>query len=300
MAFQLIFTGKLRPDKDHADIRAELQKYLKLQNPQKIDVFFTNKPIALKKDLSEEKAQELKQLFFQMGLLCSIKKAVNEAPTTADLSAKPKTSATLSQSDYSAAFDYEYDEGNESFIKKPLTVILVMLVMFYVTEFLFVDKKIIYGKEITNSFYADEQALQTLNQGGVWGLQPYIIKANTLYRAVITFRATSKASGKVNSEWQFSWTPNNTVEVSALKKSTASLNQTLSASLYTNSLKMSHNQGVSSHVKILKSTNLIYESVKVEIWSGRGNDLKKSFLSYGICLLISSLAGFIAWRRISE
>ncbi|MFC1853882.1 hypothetical protein ACFL27_27170 [candidate division CSSED10-310 bacterium] len=69
--FQVIFKGELAPGRELTDVKASLQKILRIDRTR-VDRLFSGKGVILRKELDETSAKKFKKHFEQSGALCHV------------------------------------------------------------------------------------------------------------------------------------------------------------------------------------------------------------------------------------
>ncbi len=70
-SYQLVFSGDLAFDADEEQVRASLEQQCKF-TPETVNRLFAGRRVILKKGLSEPKANQYKNFFDRLGLLCDV------------------------------------------------------------------------------------------------------------------------------------------------------------------------------------------------------------------------------------
>jgi hypothetical protein len=86
--FNLVFSGQLLPDTNPDRARRTLASFFGLRDPAAVAVFFSGKPVPLRRNLSRDDARRLYQQLRAVGLICEV--APLEKPATPGVTKKPK------------------------------------------------------------------------------------------------------------------------------------------------------------------------------------------------------------------
>ena len=109
--YNLIFAGELLPGTHREQAQRVLAGFFGLKDPAAVAVFFSGKPVPLRRQLKREDALKLYRQLRSVGLICDLQAVAAATPTTATAQRKDPTESTATSTPKRSSTDSSPDTG---------------------------------------------------------------------------------------------------------------------------------------------------------------------------------------------